>query len=39
MMTESAWTDTNDRSSNALGSMMALLTLVKILNSLETRRS
>src|SRR5579863_4108566 len=39
MMTESAWTDTNDRSSNALGSKMALLTLVKILNSLETRRS
>src|ERR1700743_1471004 len=34
-----ATTVTNDRSSNALGSIMALLTLVKILNSSDTRRS
>src|ERR1700744_4810260 len=38
-ITQSATTVTNDRSSNALGSMMALLTLVKILNSSDTRRS
>ena len=38
-MTESAVTVTNDRSSKCFGSMMALLTLVKILNSSETRRS
>src|SRR6201996_8385601 len=37
--TLSATTVTNDRSSKALGSIMALLTLVKILNSSETRRS
>src|ERR1700679_2265938 len=35
----SASTDTNDRSSKFFGSMIALFTLVKILNSLETRRS
>src|ERR1700761_6783875 len=35
----SASTETKERSSKFLGSMMALLTLVKILNSLETRRS
>ena len=39
MMTLGAVTVTNDRSSKALGSMMAELTLVKILNSSETRRS
>src|SRR5580698_9476632 len=38
-ITLSAVTVTNERSSNALGSMIALLTLVKILNSSETRRS
>src|ERR1700743_638782 len=38
-ITLSATTVTNDRSSNALGSIMALLTLVKILNSSDTRRS
>src|SRR5271156_3190557 len=38
-ITLSACTVTNDRSSNDLGSMIALLTLVKILNSSETRRS
>src|ERR1700710_1375220 len=35
----SASTLTKERSSKAFGSMMALLTLVKILNSLDTRRS
>src|SRR5579862_3422346 len=39
IITDSACTETNDRSSNRLGSMMALLTSVKILNSSETRRS
>src|SRR6516164_10588284 len=39
IMTLSATTVTNDRSSNAFGSMIALLTLVKILNSSETLRS
>src|SRR5215467_13704835 len=38
-ITLSATTVTNERSSKALGSMIALLTLVKILNSSETRRS
>ena len=38
-MTELACTETNDRSSNAFGSMIALLTLVNILNSSETRKS
>src|SRR5271156_4503189 len=38
-ITESASTETNDRSSNFLGSIMALFTLVKILNSFDTRRS
>jgi hypothetical protein len=38
-ITERAFTETKDRSSKALGSMMALFTLVKILNSSETRRS
>src|SRR5580704_10847694 len=38
-ITLAACTVTNERSSNALGSMMALFTLVKILNSSETRRS
>src|SRR5215470_15805267 len=37
MMTESDRTDTNDRSSKALGSITALFTLVKILNSSDTR--
>src|SRR6266853_4650384 len=35
----SAWTVTNDFSSNFLGSTMAEFTLVKILNSSATRRS
>src|SRR5580693_9089030 len=35
---ESACTDTKERSSKFLGSIMALLTLVKILNSSETRK-
>src|SRR6059058_5129087 len=39
MITLSATTVTKERSSKALGSMIALLTLVKILNSSETRRS
>src|SRR5271168_2178242 len=38
-ITLGACTVTNERSSNAFGSIMALLTLVKILNSSETRRS
>src|SRR5271165_2096367 len=38
-ITESASTETNDRSSNCLGSIMALFTLVNILNSFDTRRS
>src|ERR1700744_4513884 len=38
-MTLGACTLTNERSSKALGSMIALLTLVKILNSSETRKS
>src|SRR5258708_40108520 len=38
-MTLGACTVTNDRSSNAFGSMIALLTFVKILNSSDTRRS
>src|ERR1700712_2768490 len=38
-ITLSATTVTKERSSNAFGSMMALFTLVKILNSSETRRS
>src|SRR5580704_16036701 len=38
-ITDSACTVTKERSSNFLGSMMALFTLVKILNSSETRRS
>src|ERR1700761_4304975 len=38
-ITDSACTVTNDRSSNAFGSMIALFTFVKILNSSETRRS
>src|SRR5271156_2040251 len=37
--TEAAVTVTKDRSSKFLGSITALLTLVKILNSSETRRS
>ncbi len=36
---EGALAETNDRSSKALESMMALFALVKILNSSETRRS
>src|ERR1700710_2693678 len=39
MITESACTVTKDLSSKFFGSMMALFTLVKILNSSETRRS
>src|SRR5215475_10405548 len=39
MRVESARTVTNDLSSNSLGSTMAELTLVKILNSSATRRS
>src|ERR1043165_8094829 len=39
IITLGACTVTKDRSSNAFGSMMAELTLVKILNSSETRRS
>src|ERR1700728_1454 len=35
----SASTDTNERSSKFFGSMIALFTFVKILNSLDTRRS
>src|SRR5581483_5853392 len=38
-ITDCACTETNERSSKALGSMMALFTLVKILNSSETLRS
>src|SRR5580658_6091776 len=38
-ITDSACTLTNDRSSKALGSIIALFTLVKILNSSETRKS
>src|SRR5271156_6883251 len=38
-ITLGAGTDTKDRSSNAFGSMIALFTLVNILNSSETRRS
>jgi hypothetical protein len=38
-ITESARTETKERSSKALGSMMALFTLVNILNSSETLRS
>src|SRR5271156_1360850 len=38
-MIVSACTLTNDRSSKAFGSIMALFTLVKILNSSETLRS
>src|ERR1700743_884747 len=37
--TVSAVTGTTERSSKFLGSITALLTLVKILNSLDTRRS
>ncbi len=37
-ITDGAWTETKERSSKALGSMMALFTLVKILNSSETRK-
>ena len=39
IMTLAACTLTNDRSSKALGSMIAEFTLVKILNSSLTRRS
>src|SRR5271154_7054310 len=38
-ITLSASTDTNDRSSKFFGSIMALFTFVKILNSFDTRRS
>src|SRR6202022_1755400 len=38
-ITLGACTDTNDRSSNAFVSIIALFTFVKILNSSETRRS
>src|SRR6202451_856086 len=38
-ITLGACTDTNERSSNAFGSIIALFTFVKILNSSETRRS
>src|ERR1017187_6469942 len=39
IITDSACTETKERSSNAFGSMIALFTLVKILNSSETLRS
>src|SRR5579883_2442384 len=39
IMTDSACTVTKDRSSNFLGSIIALFTFVNILNSSETRKS
>jgi hypothetical protein len=39
MIAERAWTEKNERSSNALGAMMAQLPSAKTWNSPDTRRS